>query len=52
MTNNEEQALKDFLLDIDSLKQLDDWTDDFNLFEVLRITIGGEFTVRMADFRL
>lgn len=38
MTNNEEQALKDFLLDIDCLKQLDDWTDDFNLFDVLRIT--------------
>ena len=38
MTNNEEQALKDFLLDIDCLKQLNDWTDDFNLFDVLRIT--------------
>jgi hypothetical protein len=38
MTNNEEQALKDFLLDIDCLKQLDVWTDDFNLFDVLRIT--------------
>ena len=38
MTSNEEQALKDFLLDIDCLKQLDDWTDDFNLFDVLRIT--------------
>lgn len=38
MTNNEEQALKDFLLDIDCLKQLDDWIDNFNLFDVLRIT--------------
>ena len=38
MTNNEEQVLKDFLLDIDCLKQLNDWTDDFNLFDVLRIT--------------
>ncbi len=38
MTSNEEQALKDFLLDIDCLKQLDYWTDDFNLFDVLRIT--------------
>ena len=34
----EEEALKDFLLDIDCLKQLDDWTDDFNLFDLLRIT--------------
>ena len=31
----EEEALKDFLLDIDCLKQLDDWTDDFNLFDLL-----------------
>ena len=38
MTVNEEQALKDFLLDIDCLRQLDDWTDDFNLFDVLKIT--------------
>lgn len=38
MTNNEEKALKDFLLDIECLKQLDEWTDDFNLFDVLRIT--------------
>lgn len=38
MTNNESQALKDFLIDIDCLKQLNDWADDFNLFEVLRIT--------------
>lgn len=38
MTNNEEQALKDFLLDIDCLKQLDEWTDNFNLFDVLKIT--------------
>ena len=34
----EEEALKDFLLDIDCLNQLDDWTDDFNLFDLLRIT--------------
>lgn len=38
MTVNEERALKDFLLDIDCLRQLDDWTDDFNLFDVLKIT--------------
>ncbi|MCI2061754.1 MAG: PD-(D/E)XK nuclease family protein [Eubacteriaceae bacterium] len=38
MTVNEEQALKDFLLDIDCLRRLDDWTDDFNLFDVLKIT--------------
>ncbi len=38
MNNDEEQALKDFLIDIDCLDQLDNWTDDFNLFDVLRIT--------------
>lgn len=38
MTSSEEQALKDFLLDIDCLKQLDDHTDNFNLFDVLKIT--------------
>lgn len=38
MLNSEEQALKDFLLDIDCLKQLNNWTDDFNLFDVLKIT--------------
>ncbi|WP_147590059.1 hypothetical protein [Clostridium polynesiense] len=35
---DKEHALKDFLIDIDCLKKLDDWTDDFNLFDVLRIT--------------
>lgn len=30
-------ALTDFLLDIDCLKKLDPWTDDFNLFDVLKI---------------
>ena len=38
MTNNEEQVLKDFLLDINCLKQLDSWSDNFNLFDVLKIT--------------
>jgi hypothetical protein len=38
MKDKEEQALKDFLINIDCLKQLDDWTDDFNLFDVLKIT--------------
>lgn len=38
MTNNEEQALKNFLLDADCLKLLDEWTDEFNLFDILRIT--------------
>ena len=43
MTNNEEQVLKDFLLDINCLKQLDSWSDNFNLFDVLKITlvVGG-----------
>lgn len=38
MTEAEKNALKDFLLDINCLKELDKWTDDFNLFDVLRIT--------------
>ena len=38
MTEKEEQALKSFLLDINCLKSLDKWTDEFNLFDVLGIT--------------
>lgn len=38
MTINEEQALKDFLLDVSCLKKLDPWKDYFNLFDVLKIT--------------
>lgn len=38
MTEAEKTALKDFLLDINCLKGLDKWADDFNLFDVLRIT--------------
>lgn len=34
----EERALKEFLLDSECLKQLDNWADDFNLFDVLKIT--------------
>lgn len=35
MTEAEKTALKDFLLDINCLKGLDKWADDFNLFDVL-----------------
>ncbi len=38
MSPDEKQVLKDFLIDIDSLKQLDKWTSRVNLFDVLRIT--------------
>ncbi len=38
MTHEEELALKEFLLDVNSLKRLDKWADDFNLFDVLKIT--------------
>lgn len=38
MTNNEERVLKDFLLDFNCLKELDSWTDNFNMFDVLKIT--------------
>lgn len=35
---SDEEALKRFLLDIDCLDQLDEWTGKFNLFDVLKIT--------------
>ncbi|MCR5457353.1 MAG: PD-(D/E)XK nuclease family protein [Clostridiales bacterium] len=38
MNEQQERALKEFLLDIDCLKRLDEWTDNFNLFDVLKIT--------------
>lgn len=38
MTKAEEQVLKDFLLDINCLKRLDKWSDQFNIFDVLKIT--------------
>ncbi len=38
MTANEEQVLKDFMVDINCLKQLNKWTGVFNLFDVLKIT--------------
>ena len=34
----DEEALKNFLLDIDCLDQLDEWTGKFNMFDILRIT--------------
>ena len=36
--SEEEQALKAFLLDIDCLDPLADWTSKFNLFDILKIT--------------
>ena len=36
--NENEQALKEFLLDIFCLDQLAEWSDSFNLFDVLKIT--------------
>ena len=36
--NENEQALKEFLLDISCLDQLAEWSDSFNLFDVLKIT--------------
>ena len=34
----DEQALKEFLLDIDCLEPLADWTGRFNLFDILKIS--------------
>lgn len=33
-----EQALQNFLLDIDCLKELRPWTEKFNMFDVLKIS--------------
>ena len=33
-----EEALQDFLLDIDCLNELQPWTGHFNLFDVLKIS--------------
>lgn len=33
-----EQALKAFLLDIECLEPLSEWTSRFNLFDILKIT--------------
>jgi len=38
MNSKEEKALKDFLMDIDCLRALEKWENDFNIFEVLKIT--------------
>lgn len=38
MTKEEKKALQNFLMDIDCSSQLDDWVDDFNLFDILKIT--------------
>lgn len=38
MITNEKEALKAFLLDISCLKKLDSWTDDLNIFDILKIT--------------
>lgn len=35
---SDEEALKDFLLDIECLDQLDEWTGKFNMFDILKIT--------------
>lgn len=35
---SDEESLKRFLLDIDCLNQLDEWSNKFNLFDVLKIT--------------
>lgn len=35
---DEAQALKDFLLDIECLDPLAEWTSNFNLFDILKIT--------------
>ncbi len=38
MTDEQEKVLQNLLLDIDCLKQLDGWTNNFNMFDVLKIT--------------
>ncbi len=38
MTDLEREAIKAFLLDVGCLRQLDKWKNQYNLFDVLRIT--------------
>lgn len=38
--NENEQALKEILLDISCLDQLAEWSDSFNLFDVLKIIVA------------
>lgn len=38
MTDKENKALKEFLLDISCLNALDNWKDDVNIFDVLKAT--------------
>ena len=38
MTEHENKALKDFLLDISCLNALDNWKDEVNIFDVLKVT--------------
>ena len=38
MTEYENTALKDFLLDISCLNALDNWKDEVNIFDVLKVT--------------
>lgn len=39
MNQKQEKVLMNFLLNIDSLKKLDEWTNKFNIFDILKITI-------------
>ncbi len=38
INKTDEEYLKDFLLDIDCLDELSEWSDKFNIFDVLRIS--------------
>ena len=38
--NENEQALKEILLDISCLDQLAEWSDSFNLFDILKIIVA------------
>lgn len=38
MNQKQEKVLMNFLFDIDCLKKLDEWTNKFNIFDILKIT--------------
>lgn len=38
MNQKQEKVLMNFLFDIDYLKKLDEWTNKFNIFDILKIT--------------
>ncbi len=52
MQENLEQALQDFLLDIDCLDELRPWTDEVNIFDILNISKQEKYHSQMIAWLL